>query len=208
MMDVHQSSKYIPARESDAETGLYYYRARYYDQNAGRFLSEDPIRFDGDGANFYRYVSNSPVDWIDPAGLFAELVCEPIPILRGGLKNAFFMLLSRARHCFIHVKCKDYDVTIELYGPSQQDPKHGSPHMNPYNPNRGGIRLPITSPAGYKCCQMEDNLLSAFQKESGNIPTYNPYPGPNSNTFVSTIISEAGGSVEFPITAYGWDYLP
>ena len=27
------------ARESDIETGLYYYRARYYDLNAGRFLS-------------------------------------------------------------------------------------------------------------------------------------------------------------------------
>ncbi len=31
------------ARESDMETGLYYYRARYYDPNAGRFISEDPI---------------------------------------------------------------------------------------------------------------------------------------------------------------------
>jgi RHS repeat-associated protein len=31
------------SRESDPETGLYYYRARYYDPNAGRFLSEDPL---------------------------------------------------------------------------------------------------------------------------------------------------------------------
>ena len=35
------------ARESDPETGLYYYRARYYDPSAGRFLSEDPIDFAG-----------------------------------------------------------------------------------------------------------------------------------------------------------------
>jgi RHS repeat-associated protein len=39
-------------RELDSETGLYYYRARYYDQTAGRFLSEDPIGFNGDGPNF------------------------------------------------------------------------------------------------------------------------------------------------------------
>ena len=30
------------ARESDTETGLYYYRARYYDPSSGRFISEDP----------------------------------------------------------------------------------------------------------------------------------------------------------------------
>jgi RHS repeat-associated protein len=56
------------ARESDAETGLYYYRARYYDSRAGRFLSEDPLAFDG-GRNFYRYVYNDPVALTDPTGL-------------------------------------------------------------------------------------------------------------------------------------------
>ena len=117
------------------------------------------------------------------------------------------MLLSRAHHCFIHVKCRDYDVTIELYGPSQEDPMHGSPHKNPYNPNRGGWRRPIKIPAGYKCCQVEDNLLRAFEKESQSIPLYNPYPGPNSNTFVRKIIDESGGSVEFPDFAYGSDYV-
>lgn len=56
------------ARESDSETGLYYYRARYYDPAAGRFLSEDPIRFSG-GSNFYTYTGNSPISWYDPFGL-------------------------------------------------------------------------------------------------------------------------------------------
>ncbi len=46
-------------REFDSETGLYYYRARYYDSASGRFLSEDPIGFNG-GANFYRYVRTTP----------------------------------------------------------------------------------------------------------------------------------------------------
>src|SRR6266705_1185201 len=50
------------ARESDTETGLHYYRARYYDQTVGRFLSEDPIRFAG-GLNFFAYVSNNPAYW-------------------------------------------------------------------------------------------------------------------------------------------------
>jgi hypothetical protein len=49
-------------------SGASYYRARYYDPNAGRFITEDPIQFDG-GPNFYRYVFNSPTGFRDPFGL-------------------------------------------------------------------------------------------------------------------------------------------
>ena len=56
------------AREIDPETNLYFYRARYYDPNTGRFLSEDPIGFKG-GIDFYRYVSNNPINVADPFGL-------------------------------------------------------------------------------------------------------------------------------------------
>jgi RHS repeat-associated protein len=55
------------AREFDTETGLYYYRARYYDPASSRFLSEDPLRYRA-GANFYEYVSNDPVRFTDPEG--------------------------------------------------------------------------------------------------------------------------------------------
>jgi RHS repeat-associated protein len=55
-------------REFDPETGIYEYRARYYDPNVGRFTSEDPMRF-AEGPNFYRYVDNDPVDHRDPFGL-------------------------------------------------------------------------------------------------------------------------------------------
>ena len=55
-------------REFDAETGLRYYRFRYFDPTVGRFVSEDPIGFDG-GINFYLYVQNNPSLLIDPFGL-------------------------------------------------------------------------------------------------------------------------------------------
>ena len=48
-------------REWDPETGLYYYRARYYDPKAGRFISEDPIGLAG-GTNLYTYVDNNPAN--------------------------------------------------------------------------------------------------------------------------------------------------
>src|SRR5579859_4543888 len=54
-------------REWDAETSLYYYRARYYDPAVGRLMSEDPIGFDID-LSFYRYVRNNPLVYSDPMG--------------------------------------------------------------------------------------------------------------------------------------------
>ena len=50
-----------------------YYRARYYDPQAGRFLGEDPIRFVGGGSNFYAYVGNSATNFRDPSGLDPSL---------------------------------------------------------------------------------------------------------------------------------------
>jgi RHS repeat-associated protein len=57
-------------RDFDAETGLYNDRARYYSTNSGRFISEDPIGFDG-GVNFYSYVGNRAPNFDDPRGLSA-----------------------------------------------------------------------------------------------------------------------------------------
>jgi len=55
-------------RDFDAETQLNFYRARYYDDSVGRFVNEDPSEFEGDN-DFYAYVRNNPVVWIDPLGL-------------------------------------------------------------------------------------------------------------------------------------------
>ena len=64
------------AREYDEETGLYFYRARYYDPGIGRFISEDPIGFRG-GFNFYAYVGGNPVNAVDPLGL-DKCIIKPV----------------------------------------------------------------------------------------------------------------------------------
>lgn len=54
-------------REPDSETGLQFYRSRYYDSGLGRFVSEDRSGY-VDGPNLYRYVKGRPTQFKDPSG--------------------------------------------------------------------------------------------------------------------------------------------
>ena len=54
-------------RHLDPETGLYYYRARYYSAELGRFVSRDPIGYQG-GINLYEYVGDNLLIRTDPRG--------------------------------------------------------------------------------------------------------------------------------------------
>jgi RHS repeat-associated protein len=67
-------------REDDG-TGLMYYRARYYAPEWGRFISEDPIGFEG-GINQYVYAHNNPIKSRDPSGQVAE---TPVDVALFGL---------------------------------------------------------------------------------------------------------------------------
>jgi len=53
----------------DTATGLYNYGYRDYKPQAARFTTVDPIR---DGNNWFAYVNNDPVNWVDPWGLCAS----------------------------------------------------------------------------------------------------------------------------------------
>jgi RHS repeat-associated protein len=58
------------SRELDRETGLMFYRARYYDPGIGRFISKDPIGFASGDANLYRYCWNNSLQYVDPLGYY------------------------------------------------------------------------------------------------------------------------------------------
>jgi RHS repeat-associated protein len=64
------------AREND-QTGLYYYRARYYDPVLKRFISEDPIGLRG-GLNRFAYVGGNPVSLSDPSGEIGVLAAAVV----------------------------------------------------------------------------------------------------------------------------------
>jgi RHS repeat-associated protein len=67
-------------RELDPDTGLLYYRARWYNQQQGRFISEDPIDLKG-GINLYTYVGDAPLGYVDPWGLERlNYILSPPPV--------------------------------------------------------------------------------------------------------------------------------
>jgi RHS repeat-associated protein len=95
----------------DAATGLYYYRARYYDASAGRFLSEDPSGFGG-GSNKASYAGNDPITRTDPSGLRGQLP--------GWTQDPKYAADFAQLQKFAADMAKDY----ELYWPLDGDP-HG-----------------------------------------------------------------------------------
>jgi RHS repeat-associated protein len=137
-------------RELDSETGLYYYRARYYDPSAGRFASEDPIGFGG-GNDFYSYVDNSPVSLIDPSG---NAPCLDI-------SNFVRALDNNALPPYGHGRCGHW-VGWALTG-----------NPNGHYPN-GKDFGPYLSSLGFS--QVPE---SGYQPQAGDVTVIQPYTGGN-----------------------------
>ena len=69
---MHESVRFT-GKELDEDTGLYYFNARWYDPDLGRFTTEDPAR---DGINWFVYVGNNPLGFVDPSGLAPQNLPE------------------------------------------------------------------------------------------------------------------------------------
>lgn len=90
-------------RENDG-TGLYFYRARYYNPAIGRFITSDPIGLAG-GINTYTYVENRPRMLTDPMGLDAFMCTKPLHAMGGsGAKSGPDIWGNPAYHQYICVK--------------------------------------------------------------------------------------------------------
>jgi len=126
-------------REFDSETGLYFYRARYYDPTIGRFISADPAG-PPSGLNYYTYVNNSPVNDRDPSGMWSPGAHDQI------IKNAL-------SPCGI----AERDITLIQQGSRWFDKWSQAPVWSPEHSMRDGTTN--QSPAEAK--EIRDNFVQA-----------------------------------------------
>jgi RHS repeat-associated protein len=191
------------ARESDSKTGLYYYRARYYDPTAGRFLSEDRLRFKSGDVNFYAYVGDNPINAADPLGL-----CKVI------VRFTKVWGWVPAYHAYI--------VTIDPSGqmmgfrggpgPTGKIKADYAPYdkyfpdFEPGNPEKGTCKKVLDD--NKPCTRINVLIETALDKiETANIPY--SFLGPNSNSAIPYALGFAGLPVPTPpVFAPGWGMDP
>jgi RHS repeat-associated protein len=66
---------FFTSRQLDEESGLYFYRTRFYDAAKGRFLQRDPAGY-LDSLNAYESFLSAPTDLLDPTGLSIRIQCD------------------------------------------------------------------------------------------------------------------------------------
>jgi RHS repeat-associated protein len=90
-------------REYDPTTSLQYNRARYYDPESGRWISQDPLQFSAGDSNLYRYVGNNPISYQDSSGMVGGFRHHGYPLFLGGSNSQpAFVLRSVEAHNAAH----------------------------------------------------------------------------------------------------------
>ncbi|MFA5354072.1 MAG: RHS repeat-associated core domain-containing protein, partial [Thermodesulfovibrionales bacterium] len=133
-------------QEEDAETGLDYYNARFYDPNLGRFITADtivPDPSDPQDLNRYSYCGNNPVNYVDPTGH------EEMFIWMGGYKDSSPSYYSSSSGYGSSVTYGDVTISVSV---STGDPFSSMSSYSHGSGNSGGSgssSTAVTSAAQY-----------------------------------------------------------
>lgn len=162
-----------------------YYRARYYDPTAGRFTSEDSIRFDRGDVNFYAYVRNSPLIAVDAWGQSFLVFDRATGTLSAFDKNDNWVFScdagnnvpinykpghwSNGTYKYLHHNFHppDENSAFGLYGIYVFDVPGRDPGMGVHSgrKNRGGPKYPT-----HGCVRTTDNCMGQIANLNGKDP--------------------------------------
>nr|WP_281292436.1 RHS repeat-associated core domain-containing protein [Terriglobus albidus] len=197
-------------REFDV-AGLYYFRARYYTPQTGRFLSEDPIGFNGGSTNLYSYVLDNPMSFEDPMGLsckpkcFAQLKYRPVDDWRAKMIGA--------THSFWYVQGSSGQQYLISGGPWPQTGANQmlnewvtpvTPGGTGAGPDNLGAPTAWDSGSSPNNCTGVDNLLNAANNWPQNTIPYS-WHGPNSNSAAHSLGTAGGFNPTAPPGSVGWN---
>jgi RHS repeat-associated protein len=106
----------------DEETGLNYFGHRYYDSKVGRWITADPLWFE-DGPNLYAYVHNSPIQYVDPNGLYHLGFVDNFECLKAPTFNHFEKFADFGNNC-----CRFMGGKYPVYSRTEVIPISGNEH--------------------------------------------------------------------------------
>lgn len=158
-------------RELDSESGLYYYRARYYDPTNGRFLQKDPASGDA-GFTMYHYADGLPTGLRDPEGLAT--------VMAGGGSNKWELLKKLVEFCV--------DKTLKIF--KKAKPTKAKPDLSKVTPKKQRQM----QQRGWNDKQVQEAVdkgeqIPAINKETGNSATRYVHP----ETGKSVVIDDVTG---------------
>jgi RHS repeat-associated protein len=111
----------------DLNTKLVKFGVRDYDGSIGRWLSKDPIRFEGGDTNLYGYVMNDPINFKDPTGLrsVGEFINDVKKAAdRMGEIDDRQEAIRRGLHCIINGNCDDDPLEKTIPEEDEINPKN------------------------------------------------------------------------------------
>ena len=109
--DPDEDGSAFTGKDWDEDVGLYYYNARWYDPEIGRFISEDPV---GDDPTLYIYGFNNPLKFVDPTGKEGNVVWN----WGKGLKNLLASKIPILGDIMLGMDAFDLMIGPNLSGPA------------------------------------------------------------------------------------------
>ena len=161
---------FIPFRQlgqyEDDETHLYYNRFRYYDPRIGNYISQDPIRLEGNNPTLYGYVGDCNI-WSDVFGLdFKTVDFSGHPDLyQGPGKNTVKIKMQGSRGRDFTEAYKEAGISGEIK--KQVDSEYTWHHVADFNPETGECTMQLVKTETHIASLPHKGAVSQFEKEFG-----------------------------------------